>query len=401
MDEATGMISPGGVGYDINCGVRLVATDLAGPDVVGRLPDLARQIYRDVPAGVGEKGMVRLAARDLTRVLARGARWAVEEGYGEEDDLAHTESGGMMDAADPDLVSDHARERGAGQVGTLGSGNHFIEIGVVETIHHAAAADAMGLREGQVTVLLHSGSRGLGHQVCDDSLHAMASPKNRLDFDLPDRQLACAPFRSRLGQDYFGRMAAAANFAWANRQVMMHFARAAFERVLSASPRDLSMRLVYDVSHNIAKVETHEFGGKKRRLVVHRKGATRAFGPGHPDVPEAYRAIGQPVLVPGDMGRYSYVLVGTQGAMEQTFGSTCHGAGRRMSRHAAKKAGQGRDIAGEMADRGVFVLARDRGLLAEEMSEAYKDVADVVRVCDGAGISRVVAKLRPLAVVKG
>ena len=401
MDEAEGMISPGGVGYDINCGVRLVATSLAAPEIAGRLPDLARQIYRDVPAGVGEKGMLRLQARDLRRVLARGSEWAVEEGYGEPEDLEHTESGGRMEGADPGVGSDHAKERGAGQVGTLGSGNHFLEIGVVEEVYDAPAADAMGLSPGQVTVLLHSGSRGLGHQVCDDALQAMASPKNKLDFELPDRQLACAPFRSPLGQEYFAQMAAAANFAWANRQVMMHFTRLAFERVLSAGPRDLGMRLVYDVCHNIAKVETHEVDGKKRRLVVHRKGATRAFGPGHPEIPAAYRAVGQPVLVPGDMGRYSYVLVGTERAMKETFGSTCHGAGRTLSRTAAKKAGRGRDIVQEMADRNIFVMARDRGLLAEEMSEAYKDVAEVVRVCDGAGISKKVAKLRPLAVIKG
>ena len=401
MDVESGVISPGGVGYDINCGVRLIATALSGADIAGRTEALAQGLYLQIPAGVGSKGKIHVDAREQRRILEMGAAWAVEKGYGEAADLDAIESRGRLPEADPDQVSSHAMERGFDQVGTLGSGNHFLEIGVVDTIYDPVKADVFGLWEGQVTVMIHSGSRGLGYQVCDDFLRVMQDAIRKYDIHLPDRQLACAPFRSREGQSYFGAMAAAANYAWANRQAMTHWTRQVFQRILEMTPKDLDMRLVWDVCHNIAKVEKHKVDGKKMTVVVHRKGATRAFPAGHPDVPEQYREAGQPVLIPGDMGRYSYVLAGTQQAMDETFGSTCHGAGRLLSRTAAKKAGRGRRIDKELAERGIVVLSRGRETLSEEMSEAYKDVSDVVEVAHRAGLSSKVARLRPLAVVKG
>ena len=401
MDIDQGVVSPGGVGYDINCGVRLLAASLDYQEIKEQIPDLLHRCYQNIPVGVGRKGNIRLSAPELKKLLLKGAGWAIGQGYGEPEDLLNTESAGVLPDADPGRLSARALERGQVQVGTLGSGNHFIEIGYVDEVFDARAAAAFGLRPGQVTVLLHSGSRGLGYQVCDDALHLFSGPQNRLMPELPDRQLACAPIGSKLGQGYLSQMAAAANYAWVNRQVMTHQIRLAFQTALSAGPARLNLRLVYDVCHNIAKAETHLVDGQKRRLVVHRKGATRAFGPGHQEVPEAYRAVGQPVLVPGDMGRCSYVLAGTQTAMDETFGSTCHGAGRMLSRKAAKKCGKGRDIARELAERGILVLAGSRGQLAEEMSEAYKDVTEVVEVCCGAGLAAKVARLRPLGVIKG
>jgi len=401
MDAESGVISPGGVGYDINCGVRLASTALEAHAVSGRIEDLAGALFSEIPSGVGSKGRLRLSRKQERAVLTRGAAWAVENGYGESEDIERTENRGCMTEADPDRLSERAMERGFDQVGTLGSGNHFLEIGVVEQVFDPERAEAFGLWEGQITVMIHSGSRGLGYQVCDDNLRAMGQAVSRYGISLPDRQLACAPFRSEEGRAYFGAMAAAANYAWANRQAMMHWTRQTFYRVLGLSPRELRMRLVYDVCHNIAKVEKHRVEGRTRSLVVHRKGATRAFGPGHPDLPEAYRATGQPVLIPGDMGRYSYVLAGTERAMEETFGSTCHGAGRVLSRKAATKAGKGRRIDQELRSRGIVVVSRGKRTLYEEMSEAYKDVAEVVDVVHNAGLSVRVAKLRPLAVVKG
>lgn len=362
---------------------------------------LVEVLYNTIPAGVGSKGKIRIDRDVQRRLLVRGARWAVEEGYGSPADLDHTESGGCIDGADPDVVSEKAYERGRAQQGTLGSGNHFLEVQYVDEIYDEKAADALGLFINGIAVMIHSGSRGFGHQVCTDFLEVMERSVSKYGFDLPDRELACAPFRSKEAQNYLAAMRAAANYAWANRQCLMHWTREAFMSFYSRSPRDLGMHLVYDVAHNIAKVEDHIVEGKKRRLIVHRKGSTRAFPPGHPELADAYRNTGQPVLIPGDMGRASFVLLGTGRAMEETFGSTCHGAGRVMSRNQAIRQAKGRAIWREMEDRGIIVRAAGRGILAEEMSEAYKDISDVVDVVHNAGISTKVARLRPLGVVKG
>jgi tRNA-splicing ligase RtcB len=401
FDWDTGVVSPGGVGYDINCGVRLAATALEAKDVRPRLKDLVDALYRSIPCGVGSKGSITLSPKEEKKVLCQGSRWAVNQGYGEDEDLEHTEDGGCLPGADPQLLSDRAMQRGKDQLGTLGSGNHFLEVGVVETIYDDAAARAFGLYEGQVTLMLHSGSRGLGYQVCDDFLAALIRQVRTLGFDLPDRQLACAMLGSEPGMQYMRAMAAAANYAWANRQILMHWSRAVFEQVFAIGPRALGMRLITDVCHNIAKKEVHQIEGRPRTVCVHRKGATRSFGPGHPSLPADYRDVGQPIIVPGDMGTASYVLKGTKTAMDQTFGSTCHGAGRRLSRKAAKKASKGRAIYRELEDQGILVRWTGRSTMAEEMPDAYKDVHQVVAVVHGAGISLKVAKLRPMAVVKG
>jgi tRNA-splicing ligase RtcB len=334
-------------------------------------------------------------------VLVRGARWAVEHGYGEPSDLEHIEAGGTLPGADPELVSERALERGRDQLGTLGSGNHFIEIQRVETLHDEALAAALGLFPGQITVSIHSGSRGLGYQVCDDYLRLMLQASRKYGIELPDRQLCCAPVQSPEGQQYLAAMAGAANFAFANRQLIGAWVRESFEQVLGKGPADLRLSLLYDVCHNIAKIETHTVDGTPRRLCVHRKGATRAFPPGHAETPAAYRSVGQPVLIPGDMGRYSYVLVGTAGGMAETFGSACHGAGRLLSRHAALQRARGHNVAAELAAQGILVRAAGRATVAEEIPAAYKDVAEVVRIVEQAGIGRIVARLRPLAVIKG
>jgi tRNA-splicing ligase RtcB len=401
-DIRHGVVSPGGVGYDINCGVRLHRTHLTREDVAPRLAALMDALAAAIPSGVGSRGRVRLSAADEPRGPVRGgARWAVDQGYGEADDLGRIESGGIIAGADPEAVSEKAYERGRGQVGTLGSGNHFLEVQVVDEVRRPDVAAALGLAPGRVTVMIHTGSRGFGHQVCTDALVTMQTAMRRYGITLPDRQLACAPIESPEARAYLGAMRAAANYAFANRQVLAHFAREAFERTLGLPPRDLGWRLVYDVAHNIAKEEEHEQDGRRLRVLVHRKGATRAFPPGHPELSEASRVTGQPVLIPGDMGRYSYVLVGAEGAMRETWGSTCHGAGRLLSRTAAVKAARGRSIGEELRARGIIARASGRESLAEEMSEAYKDVADVVDVVERAGLSRVVARLRPLGVVKG
>jgi len=355
----------------------------------------------EVPSGVGSKGKIRLTSESHRHLLIKGARWAVEQGLGEPADLEKTESGGCIDGADPDLISQKAYERGRAQQGTLGSGNHFIEVQYVDEIYDQGVANALGLFSGQATVMIHTGSRGFGHQVCTDFLEVMERAVSKYHIELPDRELACAPFASSEAKDYLAAMRAAANYAWANRQCIMHWAREAFMKVFQSTPGQLGMSLIYDVAHNIAKVEDHIVDGKKRKLVVHRKGATRAFAPGHPDLPQAYRPFGQPVLIPGDMGRASFVLIGTEKAMEETFGSTCHGAGRVMSRHQAIRQAKGRSIWREMEDKGIIVRSAGRETLAEEMSEAYKDIANVVDVVHHAGISRKVARLRPLGVVKG
>ena len=401
FDWNSGIVSPGGVGYDINCGVRLAATDLDYEDIRDRKRELVDALYRHVPSGVGSTGSVKLSVKEEKNVLRMGSRWAVQKGFGTEDDLAHTEDGGCLAHADPEQVSERALERGKQQLGTLGSGNHFVEVGVVEEIFLPDTAAAFGLREGQVTVLLHTGSRGLGYQICDDYLALLSKHVHTLGIELPDRQLACAYIQSEEGRRYLGAMACAANYAWANRQILLHRCREVFEQTLAIGPRALNMRLVYDVCHNMAKKEEHLVDGRRQWLCVHRKGATRAFGPGQPAVSEAYREVGQPILIPGDMGTASYVLVGTQQAMEETFGSTCHGAGRVLSRKAAMRKAKGRSIARELEDQGILVRWTGRSTLAEEMPEAYKNVSEVVDVVHGAGISRKVARLRPLVVVKG
>jgi tRNA-splicing ligase RtcB len=359
-------------------------------------------MYRSIPTGVGSsrRDMV-LSPKDLTRVLRDGAGWAVGHGLGSADDLDHIEERGCLSGADPDLVSERARERGLGQLGTLGSGNHFAEIQYVSDIYDERIAAAFGLRLDQVTVMIHSGSRGLGHQVCEDHLRTMVHAARRHGIDLPDRQLCCAPIASTEGREYLAAMSAAANFAFANRQVMAHWVRESFAVALGAAAERSGLETVYDVCHNIAKFETFIVDGQQRRVWVHRKGATRAYPPGHAETPAAYRHVGQPVLIPGDMGRYSYVLAGTAHAAESTFGSTCHGAGRRMSRHEARRAVRGRPIFEEMEARGGYVMAAGMATVAEEMPEAYKDVADVVSVVDGAGLSSRVARLRPVGVIKG
>lgn len=402
FDMEEGIISPGGVGYDINCGVRLMATNLRIDDIAGRVRDLVIALFRNIPAGVGSESTLKLSVDEEKKVLRRGAAWAIDHGYGSDSDLASTEEGGVIQGADPGCVSERALERGRRQLGTLGSGNHFLEIEVVEEIFDRQVAATFGLTaEGQVAVAIHTGSRGFGYQVCDDYLARMVKRSGSLDFILPDRQLACAYLASDEGKEYLAAMACAANYAWANRQILMHWTRQTFEQTLHLSPRDIGMRLVYDVCHNIAKVEEFAIHGGKKRLCVHRKGATRALPPRHPALPSMYRDVGQPVLIPGDMGTGSYVLVGTDRALEETFGSTCHGAGRVMSRSRALKASRNRSIAAEMSDRGVVVMAAGKRTLSEEMPEAYKDIEGVVNVVHQAGLSKKVARLRAVGCIKG
>jgi tRNA-splicing ligase RtcB (3'-phosphate/5'-hydroxy nucleic acid ligase) len=379
-----------------------VKTSLVFEQIKDHLPLIVETLFSVIPSGVGSEGAIpKLSKQDEKRLLRDGARWAVSEGYGDQADLSCMEEGGRLATADAELISDRALERGLKQVGTLGSGNHFLEIGRVEEIYLPEAANTLGLFPDQIVILIHTGSRGLGYQICEDSLKVMNKAMAKYGITLPDRQLACTPIQSPEGQDYLAAMAAAANYAWANRQVIMSQAEKAFMKALNISPRDLGFSLIYDVCHNIAKIEEHTVDGKKRRLCVHRKGATRAFAPGHSQIPVAYQKIGQPVLIPGDMGRYSYLLVGTETAMEKTFGSTCHGAGRVMSRAQSKKQSQSINIDQEMARRGVVARYQGRGTMAEEMPHAYKDVADVVETMDHAGISKRVARFRPVGVIKG
>lgn len=399
--EQGGVISPGGVGYDINCGVRLVRTDLAWTDIRDRVPQLVDTVYEHVPAGVGSGGAVKFKRPELERILAEGSPYVVERGYGWAEDVDLTEAGGCLPGAKPGFVSERAYQRGADQCGSLGAGNHFLELQVVEQVFDPQAATAMGLAEGQLSVMIHSGSRGLGYQICDDALRDLRNIPGKYGIDLPDRQLVCAPVHSPEGARYLGQMRAAANFAWANRQMIMHLTRQAFERALGKPADQLGMHLVYDVAHNIAKMEPYAIGQQEKMLCVHRKGATRAFPPGHAEVPAKYRDIGQPVLIPGDMGRASYVLVGRPGAMTDSFGSSCHGAGRMLSRGAAIRAAKGRSIRRELLDIGIYARAHSRKGLDEEQPDAYKDVSRVVEVVHKAGLTHIVAKLRPVGVVKG
>jgi tRNA-splicing ligase RtcB len=401
--DQDGIISPGGTGYDINCGVRMAVTRLTRKDLDrrDRLQKLVDTLFTRIPTGVGSKGPIKLTRKEQEKVLTRGARWAVEKGLGTPEDLVYTESEGCMEGADPSAVTDRALTRGTPQQGTLGSGNHFIEVQYVDEIFDPAAADAFGISKGQIAVMVHSGSRGFGHQVCTDSLEVMTRAVRKYGIDLPDQQLACAPFNSPEGLDYWKAMKCAANYAWANRQCLMHWVREALEDFLQIGPSDLGFSLVYDIAHNIVKLEKHEVDGKTRTLAVHRKGATRAFPPGHREIPERYRPFGQPVIIPGDMGTSSYLLRGTEEGMKETFGSSCHGAGRVLSRSAAIKKAKGRAIRRELEDQGIFARSAGRTSLMEEMPEAYKDVSAVVEVVHQAGIAKKVARMRPLCVIKG
>jgi len=401
FDRDEGIISPGGVGYDINCGVRLMRTALVREEVEPHLSDLVGAIFSTVPSGVGSSGRLKLKPKELERVVTGGARWALQQGHGEAADLEHIEEGGCMRGADPGQIGSKAYERGRDQLGTLGSGNHFIEIGCVDEVYDEEAAQTFGLFLGGVTITIHTGSRGFGHQVAEDSLRRFAKAAPQYGIELPDRQLCCAPIRSKDGQAYLAAMAGAVNFAFANRQVIGEWVHRAFQQVLRTPPHKLGLRVVYEVAHNIAKMERHSVEGRLREVCVHRKGATRAFPAGHEDVPADYRQVGQPVLIPGDMGRYSFVLAGAPGAMEQTFGSTCHGAGRRLSRKQAMKQVDVGRVIDDMTRRGIVLMAKGRRTIAEEVPEAYKDVSLVVDTVVRAGLSRKVARLRPLGVVKG
>jgi tRNA-splicing ligase RtcB len=401
--EEDGVISPGGVGYDINCGVRLTASNVKIGEIDDRIEDIVKGLFRDIPCGPlpHETGFGKLSPAELKNVLVKGAAYVVEHGLGSWSDLDHCEEGGVLSSADPGVVSDRAIDRGRHQLGSIGSGNHFLEVGYVSRVFEPAVAKVMGLEEGHVTILIHCGSRGFGHQVCTDYLKLMGTRLHEFSFSLPDRQLAAAPLDSDIGQSYLSAMAAAANYAWANRQTLMVLAERSFSETLGGTPASFGFRMIYDVCHNIVKRETHTVGGRRLKVCVHRKGATRALPPGDRRVPEAYRSIGQPVLVPGDMGTASYLLVGAQPKGEQPFCSSCHGAGRQMSRRAALKKGKGRVLIDELRERGVTVMAKDRRTLAEEMPDAYKNVTEVVDVLHNAGVTKKVLELKPVGVIKG
>lgn len=398
--EEGGVITPGGVGYDINCGVRLLCTDLDEEEVASSSSELVNVLFGTVPAGVGSTGDIKASRRETKKILKEGAGWAVKNGFGWESDLEFSEESGAMAGALTEAVSERSYKRGASQSGTLGSGNHFLEVQKVSQVFDAEAADVLGIRKGQVTVMIHTGSRGFGHQICSEFASSMIRAMSKYDIRVPDKQLACVPVKSPEGQAYLGAMRAAANYAWCNRQIITHLVRRSFERVFGESARSMGMRLVYDVAHNIAKIEKHIVNGRERVLCVHRKGATRALPAGHADVPERYRSIGQPVIIPGDMGTCSYLLLGTE-ASSESFYSTCHGAGRLLSRSAAKRSTRGRHIHEELLDQGILVRYTGRSTLHEEVPEAYKDVSQVVDIIEGTGISKKVAKMRPLAVIKG
>ncbi|HDP99634.1 MAG TPA: RtcB family protein [bacterium] len=401
FDVDSGVISPGGVGYDINCGVRLLKTGLHKRDIEDKIKNIIYRLFNYIPSGVGSKGKLKISNEQLKQVMKKGARWSVENGYGNEADLDKIEENGEMAGAEPEFVSDRAFKRGRPQLGTLGSGNHFVEVQYIDQIFDANIASRLGFFEGQITISIHTGSRGFGHQICDDYIRVMLNAAQKYGIQLPDRQLCCAPVNSPEGKQYFGAMVSAVNFAFANRQIISFWVQEALMRALQMSPRDVQLEIVYEVAHNIAKMETHQVNGKKVKCCVHRKGATRAFGPGNPALPQCYRDLGQPVLIPGDMGRASYVLIGTEQAMEQTFGSTCHGAGRLLSRKKAIQQAKGRSIKQELEDQGIFIMATSMATINEEMPEAYKNVSDVVDAVVGAGISKKVARLKPLGVIKG
>lgn len=395
FDTEEGIISPGGIGYDINCGVRLLRTDIP-TDKLNRkdIENLCNEFYNEIPAGVGRKGKIKISSQEVKKVLAKGARWAVEKGYGKNIDLEYAEENGCMEGADPSVLSERALERGREQIGTLGAGNHFIEIQNVSEIFNKRAAEKYGIEKGQMTIMIHTGSRGLGYQICDDYLKVMRTAVFKYNIKLVDRQLACAPFKSSEGQRYFAAMQCGANYAWANRQCIMHWVRQSIKKIFGTG---VNVDLVYDICHNVGKVEEHD--GKK--LIIHRKGATRAFGPGRKEIPEKYRDIGQPVIIPGTMGTSSYLMRGTEMSMKESFGSTCHGAGRVWSRTKALKTLRGDQVSRDLEDKGITIRARSYKTIAEEAPQAYKDVSEVVEICHRAGLSEKVAKLVPLGVVKG
>jgi tRNA-splicing ligase RtcB len=401
-DINEGVISPGGVGYDINCGVRLASTSLKFDEVKPKINKLIENLFKDIPTGVGAGGAIRkLSPKEIKQILVKGSQWAVEQGFGDEHDIEFTEEKGKLADAEPDVISSRAIERGQDQAGTLGSGNHFLEIDIVDEIYDDNAAEVFGLFKGQIVVLIHTGSRGLGYQICDDYLKVLIKAEKKYNFNLPDKQLACAPIQSKEGQDYLGAMRGAANFAWNNRQIIMHLAKKSLLKTFKISEAELNFNLIYDVCHNIAKIEKHNIDGEMKEVCVHRKGATRAFPPGSNFIPGKYRNIGQPVLIPGDMGRYSFISVGNLKAMEETFGSSCHGAGRLQSRRKALKAGKGKNLIDELRQQGITIQAKGYKTIAEEMPYAYKDVSYVVDIMHYAGISTKVAKIKPVGVIKG
>lgn len=401
FDMHEGVISPGGVGFDINCGVRIIRTDLNFSDVKPGIKELMNELFRAIPSGVGSKSRLRVSERELDEAFTYGSKWAVEAGYGVKSDIEHCENGGFIGAADPAMVSEKARKRGKPQFGTLGSGNHFLEIQAVDKIYDPDIAKIYGIEEGNVTVMIHCGSRGAGHQICTDYLQVMEQASRKYGIQLPDKQLACAPIESREGQNYFKAMSAGANYAWANRQVITHWVRETFERFFKMDAESMGMDLIYDVAHNVAKLEEHEIKGNKKKVCVHRKGATRAFPAGHPDVPQAYRSVGQPVLIPGSMGTPSYVLHGAEQALKLTFGSACHGAGRIMGRGEAKRRFRGEVLEKQLADKGIYVKATHPSMLSEEAPDVYKISSDVVNVVHDLRIARKVARVIPIGVAKG
>jgi len=402
MSVKDGVVSPGGVGYDINCGVRLLRTNLSEAEVRPKINQLLNELFASIPSGLGSERKTKVSRKDMNELMIEGAKWSVGHGFGTEDDLDVTEEGGCMEGADPSKVSDRAIKRGMPQIGTLGSGNHFIEIQVVKESFNHHIPNIMGINElGQVLVLIHTGSRGFGHQICTDHLIVMGEAVLKYGIKLPDRQLACTPIESKEGKDYLAAMACAANYAWCNRQYIAHWVRESFSKVFGRHYTELGMQQIYDVAHNIAKIEEHVVDGRKLKVCVHRKGATRAFPPNHKDVPQKYKEVGQPVLIPGDMGRCSFISTGTQRAMEESFGSTCHGAGRVMSRGAAMRSLKGKDIAQELQSRGIIIKTGSISSLAEEASQAYKNITEVIDVVHQAGISRKIAMAVPIGVIKG
>src|SRR3989338_8076888 len=398
--ENGGVIAPGGIGYDINCGIRLVKTNFQYEDIKDKVKDLVYALFNNIPAGVGSKGDIRVSPKEEKEILVKGSKWAVEKGYGTQDDLECTEENGAIQGADPEAVSDRAYERGKAQSGTLGSGNHFLEVQVIDQLYDRDICDELELSLGQVTVMIHSGSRGFGYQVCEDHVRGMMSCLQKYNINVPDRQLVCAPVNSSEAKQYLGAMRCAANYAWSNRQCLMHLARMAFENVFSMSWQKMGMNLIYYVAHNIAKIKKYNINGKEKNLCVHRKGATRAFPPGHPALPQRYKKMGQPVIIPGDMGRNSYLLVGTEKAVE-TFYSTCHGAGRVKSRTASTRSTNLNVLLKELESKGIMVKASGRGTIVEEAPDAYKDVNEVVNVVHNAGIAKRVCRMRPVGVIKG
>lgn len=397
-DWKEGVVSPGGVGFDINCGVRLVRSNLTRDEVLPRLRDLVNQTFRDIPCGTGGAGHIQINEKQLKEILVNGSKWMVENDFGDPSDAEFAEEGGRLEGADPDQVSPRAKQRGRPQLGTLGSGNHFLEIQYVDAVHDQEAARALNIEPDQVVVLIHSGSRGLGHQVCTDYLGQMGAAMKKYNITLPDRQLACVPVQSPEGQSYLAAMRGAANFAWANRQAMLHFLRKSFEKVFGKSAR---LSLIYDVCHNIAKRERHVVNGEKKDVLVHRKGATRAFPAGHAEIPAAYRPVGQPVLIPGSMGTASWILVGSEGSMKESFGSVCHGAGRLLSRTAARKGRDAKEVLRKLEEQGIIARSETRDGILEEIPEAYKNVDEVIEVVHAAGLAKKVARLRPMGVIKG